>query len=53
MVYCPKCGSQLYPIDEKYIKEYGVCSYCVTYRRKSNEREYHEGNGLQQRDSKG
>ena len=30
-MYCPKCGSRLYPDDEKYIRYAGVCSYCVSY----------------------
>jgi DNA-directed RNA polymerase subunit M/transcription elongation factor TFIIS len=29
--YCPKCGSKLYPADEKYMAVAGVCSSCVTY----------------------
>lgn len=34
MEYCPKCKSLLYPIDEKYIEEHGVCSYCITYNHR-------------------
>ena len=32
--YCPKCHSRLYPVDDKPMREKGVCSYCVTYSRK-------------------
>jgi hypothetical protein len=32
-MYCPKCKSRLYPIDEKPMKKHGVCSYCVTYKK--------------------
>jgi len=31
MKYCPKCKSLLYPIDEEYMAERGICSYCCTY----------------------
>jgi DNA-directed RNA polymerase subunit M/transcription elongation factor TFIIS len=31
MKYCPKCKSCLYPIDEEYMAERGMCSYCCTY----------------------
>ena len=30
-MYCPKCGSFLYPDDTKYMQAVGVCGNCVTY----------------------
>lgn len=30
MSYCPKCKSRLFPQDDEYIANAGVCSYCVT-----------------------
>ena len=34
--YCPKCKSKIYPLDVDYLAKYGVCSYCVTYKKKEN-----------------
>ena len=34
--YCPKCNSKLYPLDEKYMREFNMCSYCVTYSKTYN-----------------
>ena len=31
MGYCPKCGSRLYPDDEKPIRLIGVCNGCVCW----------------------
>ena len=45
-MYCPKCKSRLYPIDEEYMKKYGKCSYCVTYGSKEKE----ESNGAHKKD---
>ena len=33
--YCPECKSRLYPGDEEYMKEYGKCSYCVSWSKSS------------------
>lgn len=30
-MYCPKCGSVLYPDDAKYIAAVGVCGSCVQW----------------------
>lgn len=30
-MYCPKCGSVLYPDDAKYITAVGVCGSCVQF----------------------
>lgn len=43
-MYCPKCKSKLYPIDEKYMKEHGVCSYCVTFNKVGNETKRYTAN---------
>jgi DNA-directed RNA polymerase subunit M/transcription elongation factor TFIIS len=36
--YCPKCGSRLYPDDEKAMRLIGVCSGCVCYDRSPDRR---------------
>jgi len=36
--YCVLCGSKLYPLDDDYIKVFGICSYCVTVARKAKAR---------------
>lgn len=33
-LYCPKCRSRLYPGDADYMRDHGVCSYCVTYAKR-------------------
>lgn len=36
--YCGSCGSKLYPLDDDYIKAFGICSHCVTVARKAKAR---------------
>ena len=33
-MYCPKCRSKLYPVDDEYMKKYGLCSYCISFKKK-------------------
>lgn len=35
-MYCPKCKSKLFPIDAEYIRKFGICSYCITYKGEVN-----------------
>lgn len=50
--YCPRCGSKLYPQDEKYMKAIGVCSYCGTYNQKFREELAEHERVVQEKDKK-
>jgi hypothetical protein len=35
---CPKCGSKLYPDDERFMRHAGVCGYCVSWDKTPDKR---------------
>ncbi len=37
-MYCPKCGSRLYPDDEEVMNLIGVCGNCLSWDRTPDRR---------------